>query len=733
MAQMDIQESQGNSRITVTQFKKRWRSKLQDYKNYITDTMQQKAEEAYMRYQACKNPQEVFRIRAGLSRAQFGQWYVSSMLGLEENMEWQNSVVGGGTMAVTGTPGIAKTAIIMSVCEELGIACVHYTLAGLMAADIKGLPYIVKNQNGVTTGVDYEQGTKLPVSVLSSKMSGMSNDVFNAKKDLGTPSEMRYLPSGLFGYKRGIAPEFGVLLLDEFLNLDQRGQATLQKIISQSEKGYRGLAEGSYTLPPYWLVICAMNSSSEGGMSRGDDEDDVSEFIRQRISADGFYTLYADEGTREWIRTQPEFGDLIPNFLDWADAQRFKAKVVSSSIPGEDMGFLQYPGENGKISSVRLWLQAARQANNLKRIKAAEEWDGKQDKDIMQKLEEERQQRLAANVDDDISDDDMLDFLREGNQEDWNVTSISDKEVADFEAKLDLTNSIIAARTNELSKVGKELSPQEWELILNSVFGIGEIATQFSAFYKVHAGVYNHFKKIEPEFIAYLVGKNKKAPALGTLDELKSDMIALLMSCKGYLMSACQRSFDELYADLKAKLENPISTPDELDDITQIVVNMHTIPLRASRWLNDPTKFPIGVNDKIIALCRNVNEMQLQGANISTGGSSTNKGLFKACVNYLTFPLFQNRTAEIMALGKKSPRAMGAQRLLLTQARDFMGFIYLSKANNWMPKSVTPPIKLDCGKDWPYELEDKKDEAYLDMLLANGSAEGDNIADMFAK
>lgn len=736
MGQVDMSQSAGNGKITITQFQKIFRDKLLAYKDYITTTMlNEKMRGAYLKYTDSSDPVKEFGVRSGLNFGAFSKYYIHTQQFLQYNMAWQNKNCGGSTMAVTGTPGVAKTSIVMNTCAELGIACVHYTLAGLTAADIKGLPFIVRNDENVTIGVDYEQGMKLPISQLSADMANIPKSVLRAKRNMGAPSEMRYLDEGsVFAYDRGLASEFGVLLLDEFTGTDDRGKAALQKIISQSENGYRGLAEGSYVFPPYWLVVCAMNSQSEGGMSNGEDEQDMCEFIRQRISAGGFFTVYADAGTREYMHKNPEFGQVIPTFLDWADAQGYKKNVVTSSIPGEDMGFVQYPGENGKMSSPRLWMQAARQADAALLNKRREEWERTNDEGRKEALAKEIADLEAsckeATIDGkDLTDDELFEMSLEG--EDANVKFDKDSNRLDpYVQRLDLSQSIIAARAEEMKKINKELTCAEWQAILDSVFGIPEITAKFAEFYTVHAGVYHYFSDIEDKFLPYLKGERKDSPALASLESVAKDMVALTMCCKGYILNISQRAFFECLDAFKSKISEPITSEADLDELAQMQVNMFTIPLRAVRWLNDEKKFPIAIKDTITALSKNLLEMQLQGT--PTTGKASQFGSFAAGVNFYTRPLVTARASDIMKASTKSAQAKGASEILI-RLREQSSLIYFQRDKGWKFVLRKKPLELPGKKtSWKYEVEDPKDIEFLDLFFSKSSAEGDIIRDCFA-
>lgn len=742
MAQLDMQQSAGNGKITLTQFQQIFRNKLISYKDYITGTMlNEKMRAEYLKYTESSDPKKEFKLPKGLNFGAFAQVFLHSVQFLEDNMDWQTKVCGGSTMAVTGTPGVAKTSIIMDTCAELGIACVHYTLAGLTSADIKGLPFIVRDADGVTTGVDYEQGMKLPISPLSAKMAKMPFNVVMAKSKMGMPSEMRYLDQGsVFAYDDGLASEFGVLLLDEFTGTDDRGKAALQKIISQSERGYRGLAEGSYVFPPYWLVVCAMNSSSEGGMSNGEDDQDMCEFIRQRVSAGGFYTVYADAGTREYMHRNPEFGEVIPTFLDWADAQGFKRDVVTSMIPGEDKGFVQYPGENGKMSSPRLWMQAARQADAMLLVKRREEWEKTADPERKAALEKEialleescKDETLNGKKIDKKARTNLIFGVDENGESDGEEPEFdySEDRLDPYMQRVDLTQSIIASRAAEMRKINKELTCAEWQAILDAVFGIPEITAKFAEFYNVHAGVYHYFHDIEDKFLPYLKGEKKESPKLASLESVAKDMIALTMCCKGYILSISQRAFFECFETFKAKLEEPIKTEADLNELAERMVAMYTIPLRAIRWLNDSDKFPVAVKDTIIALSKNLLDMTLQGVPIT--GSAQQAGGFNASVTYYLAKPLLAKSADIKVASKLSPLAKGAAELLLV-VRGKTAFLYHSKEHNWKPVPLKKPITLPSGQAWPYEMEDKKDLDFLDLFLSKSSAEGNNVRDLYAQ
>lgn len=723
MAYIDAHNSLGTGKITITQFKNIWRDRLLRYKEYVTDEMLGTHGEArYADYAACDNPEEKYGMRKGLTKGQFLRQYVSSTICLDDNMEWAMNLSGG--MGVTGTPGVAKTSIIMNTCAELGIACVHFTVAGLMGADIKGLPYIVKNENNTTVGVEYEQGTRLPISMLSANMSGMSDEVFYAKANLGTPSEMRYLKPGIFGYTQGIAPEFGVLLIDEFTNLDQHAQATLEKIISKSERGIRGLAEGTYIFPPYWIVICAMNSSTEGGMSRGDEEDDISEFIRQRLATHGFYTVFADAGVRDWMRENPKFGELIPGFLDWADRMNKKGEAGIDTLPDEDMGYVQYADSTGKISSPRLWEQVADQATAQAKNNSAKAYDESMSDAEKKQLEDER----AASLDLVADAGADLESLWGGR----NLKTGTGTSLASLEAQFDRANSVIAKRSEALQKKGEELSLNEYLAIIRSLIGIDAIADDFTIYYNVHKGIYGRFAKIEGGLKSYLLGEAKEGPKLDSLgDDVQKNAVAIGMSIKGYLLATCRDVFRVLYGRMQEIAENPIKTEDKLHDLAAIAVNIYQMPLRVGRWLNNPKLFPVGIKDEVAAICKNVFDftMPIEGVPIP---QVTSGGRYPAFAIQAVSTCCKPRMSDLKALAPSSNKcAAGAYNALFGQMRVPLCFAKATAETNWEPVKLKTPVALPSGQKFPYAVADDADLEYMDIVTSQGSVDGNTISQLF--
>ena len=187
---INAHDSVGNERMLLSDVKAKWCARLRDYMDYIggwapvtfqdprdetgmttiTDFgLRKKARAHYDAWQAGEydNDPELlaaFPSNKKISEAKFFEWYVGSSLCIDDPKVqlWMEGFC-AGAMSLVGVPGVAKTWTIEEECRKLGIPCLSFTLSGLTASDVKGLPYLIE-KNGEVTGVNYVTGANLPTS-----------------------------------------------------------------------------------------------------------------------------------------------------------------------------------------------------------------------------------------------------------------------------------------------------------------------------------------------------------------------------------------------------------------------------------------------------------------------------------------------------------------------------------------------------------------------------------------
>ena len=722
-------------KVVLATFEEKLDERLRSYVGHIKTMLTTQTNEAYAEYMV--NPSK-FGYPKGYTLKQFRTQYIHSTICLQRNETWCKQQ--SGAMSVTGLPGTAKTSIIIQKCTDYGLPVIHYTVAGLMGADIKGLPFIVRNEENIATGVEYEQGNRLPISRLSAELSGMSWEVFEAKKNLGMPALARYLTKGPFMYDEGIAPEFGVLLIDEFTTLDSHAQATLEKILSEPDNGVRGLAEGSYVFPPYWIIMCAMNLANEGGLGSGDEEGDadMAEFIRERISMHGFYTVFADASSREYLKKYENADPAITGFLDWSDRMRKKDNGRAKLLEGEDAGYLQFTNPGGGITSPRTWTKVLDRIADKKTLKAEEAFELSLSASDKEAYEAELED--AFDFSEDVGVDEST--FRRGDfvVDKGDTTPEEEAEIQEVLARLDKASAIAKKRNDELSKHNESLTAAEYSSIIRGLIGIPIVATDFEVYYKVHQGIYSRFAKIEDKLKAYLRGELAQGPKLTEFGaDVAKDAVAIGMSIKSYLRGACRDVFMETVDKVREIVGNPIKSEDKLHELAALSVVLYQLPLRVGRWLNDPKLFPVGIKDEVAAICMDVYDYVfdvdgVEAPRVKVGGDGKTRGRYPFCAMSVMTTLTKPVSSDLQALAQKGDAcAKGAYQAIRgdTNSRARLCFAKVTKETNWGVVMLKKPVVLPSGKQWPIEVADPADLEYLDIVTSQGDANGNSVRDLF--
>ena len=731
--EFDMNEAVGNIRCGVSRFEQDWETRLSLYKAYIDQNIfgEKNTNEVYAKYQAgvpeyCKN------IPAGLSKRTYMESYLHSTQLMYDHEEWLRTSVQGGS-GVTGTPGMAKTSIIRGVCEKLGIACVTMTCAGLTNSDLKGLPYLVES-GGEKVGVEYAVDANLPVSIMSANLSNMSGKAFTCRYNMQTPPNIAKYCFGRYCFEGGIASEFGVLLIDEFLALDESGMGAMQQVISKGDHGIRRWSTGKYVLPPCWIVICAMNSRSEGGYAGEDELREMPEFIRQRLSMYGLYTVYADNGLRDWVRSQPSFGNVIPDFLDWAHGEHTNNEMAH--LDDADLGLLQY-AENGRITSVRLWEDAANQAAQKIKDKALMQSNRlMSENDIAEYDNAVKESARGAGYDKKSS----LSFALAQVLGDASLAQVDpeqEKANAKGQEQLDAAMHILELRAEERARFNKGLSADEWDMILERVFHMNTVKSKFRIFFEVHQGVYGRFREAEGELLAYIKGESAKPPKLDAFDKLKGDRVtAAAFTARSYLRGLCGKARDELTAELEERLNSGITTIEDAREFMSLCSRLGTVVLRAMRWVNNKETFPVGVEDLLVPICQACNELESPNPGNKRVGAAM--GVKPNYMSNIRGYIQQQGLKASGPLQKLEATLKGKEKEevtnMLTLFRggsmlSYLAIVPVTQKNLWKfpVKSDEQYQVLQNNQVLPIVLEDKLDVKYANMIMKQGSLDGNMV------
>lgn len=138
----------------------------------------------------------------------------------------------GGPLFIWGVPGIGKTQITNQIAKELGIQIQVWSLATLDPTDIKGVPFIVKAVNKLTSKL-------FPSRTQNAIPSILPKNNWNGKNNKG-----------------------GILFLDEF----NRGNPYVHNaVLSLINNG----KIDNYKLPNRWFIVAAGNKLSDLGNMAG--------------------------------------------------------------------------------------------------------------------------------------------------------------------------------------------------------------------------------------------------------------------------------------------------------------------------------------------------------------------------------------------------------------------------------------------------------------------------------
>ena len=667
-------------------------------------------------------------------QAAFRFWYLNSDMIVDDHKEF---ILCSAHLpfAMVSAPGVGKTTIIEDTCRELGLAYVYINLAGKSGADLKGLPFNIRDEEGNVTNQVGHAITSVPWSRASIRncayMSPQQKRAdMNERVTKVTPPESRHVTEGPFAYIGALAPAFGVLFYDEFTTLDQRAQTVLQTTIIKSQSGARPFADSGYYLPPFWKVCAAMNSATEGGIEK--EESDMIPSTKTRFQQGGFWCVHpSHQSTMEYFHRHG-MEETWYNFIEWAHQEALnKGQDNTHNLPGVDRGVMEMDGANPRN------LEAV--SNNLKEktaIKAEKAWREMHAADAKQIAAEEKalQNSLAVSAD-DLMNPDAMQFMfgdMGGGVALDKITVLADDNVEALGIQeTEDTGNILAMRGRELANLKKELTCEEYLSIIRGVTGNFEVAESFQKFYLIRRGTYGAFRAIEGPFKDYLRGNTEKAPSLAELDlggkKPEDNVNAIVISCDSFLKGVCADVRDELYAELKQLMAMGIEDTAQLEKAMNVYIKLLCVTKRATRWLVQPKYFTIPIKEKIMTLATSVNFLPAPGAS-PVGGGTYMQGV--------TTGVRTDFTQHLLGLKSKASKKAGGDDTVVKINQLLMSGVKMAifgidtKTWTFIPntkKDLLPGTKSPL----PFGLEDPGDKDFITIAMQRGDlTKGNLISDL---
>lgn len=664
-------------------------------------------------------------------KAIFRSWYFSSDMIVKDHYDF---LVCSGQLpfAMVSAPGIGKTSIIEDICKELGLAYVIINLAGKTAADLKGLPFNLRDSEGNITNDIGHAITSVPwsrsaIRNCDSMTPEQKRNDMAARIKRVTPPHGRHVTDGPFAYTGALAPEFGVLFFDEFTSLNQQAQIVLQTTLIKDPTCARPFADSGYYLPPFWKVCAAMNSATEGGIEK--EESDMIPSTKTRFQQGGFWCVHPSHKSAMDHFKLTGMEETWYNFIEWSHQEALNKGLDNThNLPDIDRGLMEMDGANPR--------NLVAVSNNIKdrvTMNAEKAWREMHKDDAKQIAAEEKalQNSLAVDVD-AYSDVDAMAFMfgdmGAGVSMD-KITVLADDNIEALDMKeVEDTGNILAMRGREMANLKKELSCEEYLNIIKGVTGNSDVADNFQKFYLVRRGTYGAFRAIEGPFKEYLRGNTDKAPSLAELDlggkKPEDNVNAIVISCDSFLKGVCADVRDELYAELKQMMDMGIEDTAQLEKAMTVYIKLLNVTKRATRWLVQPKYFTIPIKEKIMTLASSVNSLSAPGASPIETGTYMNGIASRVRTDFMKHLLgIKSKAASKKAGGDDTVQKIN--QLLMSGVKMAM-FGIDTKTWTFIPntkKDLIPGTKSPL----PFGLEDPGDKDFITIAMQRGDLTKGNL------